>query len=181
MGFRDVQDLLDHGVIVIAGNNAEASAVAAAVTDAAAGRKLELHLLAATGLEEVDIGGSGADQCHRYAAFFGLAQGLQQVLDVDAGFAEQEDAVVGAEVGAGLVHADGHAHGGCQLRAGCQDQDAAALALFKVREEIGCGHLLVGPENKPLAVLIPEDAPPLGQAGGAAGQAGHDRLLQREG
>jgi len=180
MGFRDVKDLLDHGVVVIAGNNAEASAVAASVTDTASRRKVELHLLAAARLEEIDIGGCCADQCHRHTAGFRLPQGFQQVLDIDAGLAEQEHAVFRAEMGTGLIHADGHAHGGGKLRTGGQNQDTAALALFKIGKEVGSGHLLVGTEDQTFAVLIPKDAPPLGQAGCAARQTGHDGLLQRK-
>ena len=82
-----------HGVVVVAGHDAEPAAVAAAVADAAPGRQAEGHLLAAAGLEEIDIGRGRADERHGHAARLGLAQGFEQGVDIDAGFAEQEHAV----------------------------------------------------------------------------------------
>ena len=51
----------------------------------------------------------------------------------------------------------------------------------EVREQVGAGHHLVRPEDQLLAVLVAEDATALGQARGAAREATHDGLLEREG
>ncbi len=178
---RNAEHLLDELVVAVARQLPEPAPVTAAVGEPAAGREPEAPAALAAGGEVDHEGRGGAHERQRHSRILRLTERPGEGGHVEAGAPHQEGAVGRAEATPRLLHADGHAHGGRQRRAGGEEQEPAAALRREVGEEPGPGHHPVGRQHQRPSLLVAVDPSAGVGLAGAARELGHHRPFGREG